>query len=238
MYGFTNSQELATDAQGGKFGKNTGALVTKFEFNPNGGLDGAAQECIDFTVEIEGREFRRRYFPVTKVFSPENGELTDPNSQEYKEEMKKAVNNLNAALSDIVSCFVDIEVIKENLSTPISSFKEFAQILERLVKSNPNWDKTPVDIFLQYQWSPRGNQDRTYLEIPSERAVKHGAWICKSLGDSYVKIEGASLKYKNAEGEEHPFKRSEWFMTSNFANLQTLTSDTNLGQSSTPTVDW
>jgi len=42
MYGYQDSGELAPGKQGGKFGLNTGAFITKFEFNSNAGKDGAA----------------------------------------------------------------------------------------------------------------------------------------------------------------------------------------------------
>ena len=47
MYGYQDSGDLAPGKQGGKFGLNTGAFVTKFEYNANSGKDGAAGDAID-----------------------------------------------------------------------------------------------------------------------------------------------------------------------------------------------
>ncbi len=222
MYGYQDSNEVAPGASGGKFGLNTGVNVTKFEYNPNAGKDGAQQDGIDLTIQIGEREYMKRFFPVSKVFAKGGGEITDTNSPEYKEELEKAVKLLNAELTSIVEAYVSPEEVKAALSAPINSFKDFAQILERLVKSVPNWEKQPVDVFLQYQWQPTGDNDRTYLQLPNN--VKQGIYIVKSKGNGYVEDRtDTHLKYYNPEnGETHPFKRGKWFVESAFANQTTL----------------
>lgn len=235
MYGYTDSNDVGPGKSGGKFGLNTGAFVTKFEYNANAGKDGAAQDAIDATVQIGEKEFRARFFPVSKVYAKRKqdgtggGELTDTNSEEYKTRMKEETELLSATLIDFVKCFVSEEDIKAALATPIASFRDYAQILERLVKSNPNWSKTPVDVFLQYQWQPQGDNDRTYLTLPAN--VKHGQFIAKSQGAGFNEERTTSLKYVNAEGSEHPFKRNEWFIGSDFAK-QTVVGGSQPQQSS------
>jgi len=231
MYGYQNSDEVTPGAQGGKFGLNIG-YVTKFEYNPNAGADGAQQDAIDLTVQVGEREYRKRFFPVTKVFAKGGGEITDTNSNEYKEEHKKAVQLLNGELSSIVEAFVSPESVQQALSVPINSFKDFAQILERLVKSTPNWEKQANDVFLQYQWQPSGENDKTYLELPKN--IKHGVYLVKSLGNGFTEDRTEThIKYVNTEsGVTHPFKRGEWFMKSAFANQTNLTenlTDANAG---------
>ena len=216
MYGYQDSGELAPGNQGGKFGLNTG-VVTKFEFNPNAGKDGAAAEAIDLTVKVDDKEFRSRYFPVTKVFAKGGGEITDTNSKEYKDGHAAEMKQFNGVISDIVEAFVSKEDLKAALATPISSFKDFASIVTRLVQTTPNWDKKPVDVFLQYQWSPQGDNTRTFLELPKN--VKHGSFVIASQGPGFEEVKTAtSLKYVNTVGDEHPFKRGEWFLNNNFAN--------------------
>lgn len=220
MYGYQDSNDLGPGKASGKFGLNTGAFVTKFEYNPNSGTDGAEGDAIDFTVQIGEREYRRRFFPVGKVYAKGGGEITDTNSEEYKEALSKEVALLNGTLSHIVTCFVSEEDIKQALSAPIASFKDYAQVLERLVKSTPNWDKTPVDVFLHYQWTIKGDNDKTYLELPKN--VKHGIFVTKSQGAGFSEVEGDSIKYANEAGTTHPFKRSGWYKDSAFANQTSL----------------
>lgn len=230
MYGYQDSGDLAPGKQGGKFGLNTGAFITKFEFNSNAGKDGAAGDAIDFTVQVGEREYRHRFFPITKVFK-EGAELTDVNSEEYKEAFTKEVGQFNAVISDIVKCFVTKEELETALSTPIPTFKDFANIVTRLVQATPNWQKKPVDVFLQYQWTPSGDNDKTYLELPKN--VKHGVFIVASQGEGFTEVKtNTTLKYVNGD-IEHPFKRGEWFLGSAFANQINLTGGTAMNSATT-----
>ena len=232
MYGYQDSGDLAPGKQGGKFGLNTGAFVTKFEFNANAGKDGAAGDAIDLTVQVGEREYRHRFFPITKVFAKEGGEITDVSSEEYKEAFKKEVDQFNAVISDVVKCFVSQEDLKAALATPIPSFKDFANIVTRLVQATPNWQKKPVDVFLQYQWSPSGDNDKTYLELPKN--VKHGSFIVPSEGVGFKEIKTpTSLKYVKEDGTEHTFKRGEWFLESAFANQVNLTGAASMNSTAT-----
>lgn len=223
MYGYQDSGDLAPGKQGGKFGLNTGAFITKFEFNPNAGKDGAAGDAIDLTVQVGEREYRHRFFPITKVFAKEGGEITDVSSDAYKEALKKELDQFNAVIADVVACFIPREDLKAALATPIPTFKDYANIVTRLVQSTPNWQKKPVDVFLQYQWAPTGDNDKTYLELPKN--VKQGSFLIASQGEGFKEEKTAtSLKYVKDDGTEHPFKRGEWFVNSAFANQTNLAS--------------
>ena len=236
MYGYQESGDLAPGKQGGKFGLNTGAFVTKFEYNANAGKDGAAADAIDFTVQIGEREYRHRFFPVTKIFK-DGAELTDTTSEEYKEAFSKEIGQFNAVISDIVKCFVAEEDLKTALSTPIQGFKDFANIVTRLVQATPNWQKKPVDVFLQYQWAPSGDNDKTYLELPKN--VKHGVFIVASQGEGFKEEKtSTSLKYVKEDGTEHSFKRGEWFLGSAFANQTVLGGTTSMTATATTGASW
>ena len=223
MYGYQESGDLTPGKQGGKFGLNTGAFITKFELNENAGKDGAAADAIDFTVQVGEREFRHRFFPISKVFAKGEGEITDTNSEEYKKAMASEVTQFNAVISDIVKVFVSEEDLKLALQVPIPTFKDFAKIVTRLVQATPNWQKKPVDVFLQYQWAPSGDNDKTYLELPKN--VKQGVFIVPSEGEGFKEERTSThLKYVKDDGTEHPFKRGEWFVNSAFANQTNLAS--------------
>jgi hypothetical protein len=220
MYGYTDSDSVTPGKQGGKFGLNKGFL-TKFEYNPNAGKDGAEQDGIDLNIQVGEREYMQRFFPVTKVFAKGGGELTDTNSDEYKEEYAKAVKLFTATLTSIVECFVASEDIRTALAAPSNNFKDYAQVLQRLVQSVPNWNKQEIDVFLQYQWTPKGENDKTFLELPKN--VKHGIYVVRNQGEGFVEDRTEThLKYVNAEGMTHPFKRTEWFVKNAFANQASL----------------
>ena len=234
MYGYQDSGELTPSKQGGKFGLNTGAFITKFESNSNAGKDGAAGDAIDLTVQVGEREYRHRFFPITKVFAKEGGEITDVSSDAYKEALKKELDQFNAVIADIVACFIPREDLKAALATPIPTFKDYANIVTRLVQSTPNWQKKPVDVFLQYQWAPTGDNDKTYLELPKN--VKQGSFLIASQGEGFKEEKTAtSLKYVKEDGTVHPFKRGEWFLESAFANQINLTGGTAMNSTTTGT---
>jgi hypothetical protein len=219
MYGYQDSNDVGPGKQGGKFGLNA-AFVTKFEYNPNAGKEGAQQDAIDFTAQVGEREYMLRFFPVARVFG-KNGEITDTNSAEYKEEKEKQVALLNATLSDIVKAFVPEESLKAALASPMSSFADYAQVLQRLVQGVPNWQKKPVDIFLEWQYTPKGDNTKSYLQLPKD--VKHGAWITASKGPGYKEEKTAThLRYVNEAGDIHPLKRGEWYVGSAFATQTVL----------------
>lgn len=222
-YGYQDSSSVGPGKASGKFGLNQGVFVTKFEYNPNGGKDGAAQDVIDLSVQVQEKEYMIRFFPVSKVYAKEGGgELTDPSTQEYKDQYAKEVALLSATLSDIVKAFVSEEDLKLALATPINSFADYAKILERLVKSVPNWQKQAVDIFLEYQWKPTGSNTRTFLTLPKN--VKQGTFICKAIPGVTFKEERTDthLKYIAEDGSLHPFKRTKWYVENAYANVTIL----------------
>lgn len=221
MYGFTDSASVAPGKEGGKFGLNQG-IVTKFEYNPLAGAGGTAGDAIDLTIKVGEKEFMKRFFPVSKVYAKKNGgELTDPSTEEYKIAHKEAMDVFNATLSDVVLCFVDKADLMAALAHPIADFKAYATLLQRLVQSSPAWiAKAPVDVFLEYQFKPSGENTRTFLTLPKD--VKHGSWIVKHQGAGFVEDRTTTHLRYNLGDIQHPFKRGEWYLGSNFANVINL----------------
>lgn len=234
-YGYTDSKKVENKA-GGKFGKNK-ALLTKFEFNPNGGKNGAAQDSIDITVQVEEKEFKTRVFPINKVFAPgRNGrELTDVNSKEYISTMEKEREKLQGYLISLVECFIAPEDVQAALMVPIGSFKTYAEILQRLIQSTPNWNKKEIEVFLQYQFVPTGENTRSFLTLPTN--LTHGAVFCPYMGDTYVEDRTEThLRYLDGENV-HPLYRGEWFMKSAYAK-QTILTETSMESATDGGDNW
>lgn len=221
MYGFQESAEVGPGKEGGKFGLNVG-IVTKFEYNPLSGAGKTAGDAIDITVQVGEKEFMKRFFPVGKVYAKKGGgELTDVTSDAYKAAYKEAMDLFNATLTDIVLVFVEKADLMAALAHPIADFKAYASLLQRLVQSSPAFiAKAPVDIFLEYQSKPSGENTRTFLQLPKD--VKHGQWICKHQGPGFVEDKSTTHVRYNLGEVAHPFKRGEWYMQSTFANVINL----------------
>lgn len=209
------------------FGLNAGVtFLKKFEWIPNGGANGAEQEALDIVFEINGKEKSYRKFPVTHGYKKgTNEQVTDPNSEEYKE----ALREFNAVMTHILHTFAEYDVIKRAFARPVNSFKEYCQIARSLVGSSGDPTKIPLDIFAQYQWQPRGNATQTYLDLPQN--MKSGKWLCKSTPGvkwKEVKVENPDERTTEAlyyidesnPNNKHIFVRNGWFMLSNYARQQ------------------
>jgi hypothetical protein len=207
------------------FGLNAGVTkLTKFEWIPNAGKDGAEQEALDIVFNINGTDKNYRMFPVVKAFGKNQEEITDPAAPE----MQDAIIDFNARVTHILHAFLDSEAIKAGLARPIANFKEFCEICMGLLPKN--YSEIVLDVFLQYQWQIGSNNDRTYLELPKK--MKYGRWLIPAVapvGGAWIKhaVENPTddvkkaLYYTDAEGNEHPFFRNGWFMSNAFANQQT-----------------
>ena len=235
MYGFSDdSVKLSTYHFGGNFGKT---FITKFEFTNMAGKKvndiPTEGEALDITLNINGTERNLRIYPVTKAYDSDNNnaEIVDPTHPVFK----TAVNEVNQICIQIMKCFVSENDLKAALQRRINSFKEFVGILMSMLPKNYN--TIALDIFIQYQFAIKGDNQMTYLEIPKK--TKYGCFICKAVPATkeWTEIKTSKeLYYVDATKQElennpslantanrHPhFSRSEWFVNSNFANQQRL----------------
>jgi len=198
-------------------------FLKKMGWISNGGKDGADQEALDIVFEIDGSEKSNRKFPVTRAYHDGN-EVTDPTHPA----MINAVKELSSILVHIVGCFVTKDQIKAALSTPIASFKDYCNVLTGLLPEN--YDKIPLDIFMQWEWKIRGENDKTWLIFPKN--MKQGRWLCPTAPVTGVWVEKRmespedkqknALHYVDSENAEniHPFVRSGWFVNSTFSTQQ------------------
>lgn len=222
MMGFgyiDDTDESLKSKAGGVFGLNTPAFLTKFELNPNAGADGAAQDAIDITVQVEDKEFRSRIYPTTKVYDKDGNELTDKTSPEYVKAYNMDWSQKNAVIVHLLKAFRTDEEVKQALSTPLNSFADFARVVTGLLPAES--EKQPLDVFLEYQWNIGDGQDRTYLQLP--RNMKGGYFLCAAVqpNGAWTKVvDDKGLRYVDAQGNEHPFSRDKNYMGGNKANQQ------------------
>lgn len=235
-YGYEDDSQ----GQGGGliFGLNAGnCFMTKFEFNPNGGKEGAAQEALDIMFNVDGRDISFRQFPVTKAFDGDNGEVDDARHPA----MVQARKDFNAMMTHILSTFVSKDNIKQAFTQPISSFEQFCNVAANLLPRN--YASIKLDVFAQWQWNITGDNEKTYLRLPNK--MKHGKWLCQHVppaGGEWKedKLNGG-LHYVDEQGNKHPFARTKWFMESNFAHQQseeTIDDALSGGGDSAGTTSW
>ena len=224
MFGFQDDTSEELKGSGGgqypKFGLNTGVFLTKIEYKPNGGRDGAPAEVVDYEFTVPGGKFpfNGRIWKEPMLFG-KNGPIQDKTSEEYKKKFDEAWAQSRGIMTHIMKAFVTGDQLKERLSsTKIVDFKTWAEAQISLLPAN--YAKIELDLFLHYQWNIKGDNDKTYLELPKN--MKNGYWVTPSLKQDWkeVKDEIKGLSYVGAGGEEHPFKRNPYYMESNNAVQQ------------------
>lgn len=219
MYGYQNDEPV--QGSGVNFGLNSEIRMVKFEYNPNCGKDGTPLEGLDIVFNNGARDINYRQFPVTKAFDG-GKEITDPKHPKFQEEL----NRFNSIITHIMLCFIPRENYSAALSKPIESFKDFCKVLMQLLPDN--YSEIELDAFFQYQWQIKGENDKTYLELPKK--TNYGKFLCKHLepvGEwKAIKADNPSdsnknaLYYKDDAGNIHPFVRNGWFMNQPFAKQQ------------------
>jgi len=246
--GFVDDKDESLQSKGGsslKFGLNNATLV-KFEFNPNGGKNSAVQDRLDIVFNVQGTEVNCHKFPINGTYAKNpatgNQELVKVEDIQNNggtthwayNSLMEDLTQFNAVITHIMTKFVPLDSWKNVYSqTPIQSFQDLCNRASTLLKSVPNWNTQPLHLMAQYQYSIKGTNTMTYLEIPSN--MKQGRWLENatvmqgtfktSLNEDLMNNENANdsdiaLKYINENGVEHSFTRTKWFMASPYANQQ------------------
>ena len=242
VFGAVNDQDESLQSSGGNihFGLNESATVKSIVFNPNGTNNTSTPCCAcDITFDVGGAEMRRRVFDVQRVFGS-NGNVLQPNDPDYANRYASAMTQNMAVITHVIKALgvTDDQIKNLFAAGPATGFADWIQKMITLLPAN--YQTTPVDVFLEYQWSISADQTRTFLEVPKN--MKGGTFVVPHVvpqGSAWKeervwmknnqRITG--LHYVDASGNEHPFKRSQSYMESNKANRQDETQTVNAGQS-------
>lgn len=224
-YGYVDDTDVSLKTKsGGKFGLNAGtASLVKFEYNPNSGKDKSAGDALDIAMQVGEKEFTLKIYPVTKVYDSKSVEITDVNSKEYIDGYNAKVKQDNAVMVHVLK---SVGVTDEQIKSAVQNVTNFVEFITALVGLLPNdFNKKPIDLFLEYQWSISDSQDRTYLQLPKN--MKGGYFACLALSGTWTeqKIDG-KLTYTNETGQIHPFERDKNFMEGPKANQKIEGQDT------------
>lgn len=210
----SDTDDSLQSKSGGKFGLNTNARITKLEYNDKAGKDNSAGDAVDVTIKVGEREFMSRLFDVTKVFDAKGRELS-PNDPEFNKGYNTEIKQRMAVIVHHVKATgVSQEQIDEALKTPAANFAQWAKIVTGLVPND--FSSKQVDVFLEYQWQPTGDNDKTFLQLPKN--MKGGYFVCPAVPHTgewkEVKGDDGSLSYQDDNGNKHPFERSANYMDS------------------------
>lgn len=205
------SDDLRSKA-GGEFGLNQGAFLTKFELNTSAGANNSEGDAIDINIQVLEKQYMSRIYPVTKVFDKDRNVIEDKTSDAYKKGYNEVWKQSSAVITHILKCFVTEETLKKALSVPITSFRQYAEIVTSLLPDD--FSNKPLDLFLEFQYSIKEGEDRTYLQVPKN--MKGGYFVVpQQAGKWKADRQDGALKYREAtNGTVHPFERDKKFMES------------------------
>lgn len=217
--GFISDEDESLKAKSvTNFGLNTGAVITKFEHNPNAGKDGSPTDALDIEITLGTKRFMTRFFEINKVFSKGKNsvEITDTTSEEYIAGYNEAAKAQKGIITHYLKVFyTEAEIGKAFANASLKSFADYYKFVAEAVQLGMKRKGPEVDIFLQYQWQIKSGQDITYLELPKN--MKDGSFICKPIAceGKWNEVRNADgLSYVDDKGNLHRFKRDASFLTS------------------------
>lgn len=220
--GFQSDEDESLKSKfGGVFGLNAGAIITKFELNPNAGKDGAESNALDISIKIGDKEFRSRFYEPTKVYDKDSNEITDKTNPAFIKGMNEQIKQLKGVITHYLKTFKTEEEVKALYAgATINSFADLVNFSASVIAPFIVEEK-PVDVFLQYQWNIGTDQKMTFLEMPKN--LKDGAFITASIeptGEWKEIRDKDGLRYQDNAGNLHRFNRDKNYLESNKAIQQ------------------
>lgn len=182
---------------------------------------GAAANAVDIHVTIADRDYRMRLFEATgALFGKKNAKI-NPGEEGYDdlyfEDMGQKIAVIKHALKAVG--VPDDVVVKVSKTLDPTKIVEGIKALVDLVPAE--FQKRPVDVFLEYQWEIADEQDRTYPTLPKN--MKGGRFLAPAttpVGSWKEVRNDKGLSYVDDAGNVHIFDRSADFMDSNKGTVQ------------------
>lgn len=221
VFGTVNDgdESLKGKSGGGKFGLNTGN-ITKIEFLDTAGKDNGPGNAVDIFVQIGEREYRRRIYETTGSLYGKKNVLIEPDQEGYADLYKEdTMQKMAVIVHAIKAVGVTQAQIDNAFANPATSFTDWARKITALLPAE--FQKRPVDFFLEYQWEIADGQDKTYTELPKN--MKGGRFLdvaVNPVGKWTEVRDDKGLHYKDDAGNVHPFDRNTTFMESHKAIQQ------------------
>jgi len=205
MFGY---EEDKTKSNTLKFGLNTDIEIKELSFNDE-------KKYLKLVIRHLNSEVQQRKYPIVSTYV--NGQkITDP---QHPEMVKKA-KEFSAWFIHLLNSMQDKAVVKNVMDKQFTDFADFIKTGLTLIPEDLS--ERRFDVFLHYQWNRKPGFKIKFLTIPSN--MNQGAWIIPATHKNWVSeiTPKGMLRYKDEDGNIHPFTRSSWFMNSNFAKQDIL----------------
>ena len=209
----------------GVFGLNTNGYLTNLSFEEGVGKNDNPYKSVAITYQIADKEYKNSFFlnDTIKVGNGDDRKDLNPGDEGYEEAF---YNQYVQTIAVIKHSLGAVGVTEDTINRAMAGF-DGTQLLEgvkTLISLLPaNHKAIPLDIFLEYQWVLKEDQDMTYLGAPKN--MKGSEFLCPSVlpvGGKWTEVIDAegNLTYVDGGGNKHLFTRSKGFMDSHKAIQQ------------------
>jgi len=190
-----NDKSLAGGNGGkwGNFGLNQNAKLVKVAYNN----EQEAWQSVDLTVLVGEKKFMHRAFVPSRVYK--NNVQLHEGDECYEEALNKEFTQLMGYTVHVVKATgVTQEAIEKVVAkAKATDFEGWVEAVLSLVDVSED-APADVDVFLQYQWTIKEGQDKTYLELP--RNMKVGYWIVPATNGTFKEVKEGGLSYVTSDG--------------------------------------
>lgn len=224
----SDTDESLKTKSGGQFGLNPGAFLTGFEWKEDTSSDGEVKGRGEIVFTIGDKEYKIGVFPINKIFAKDGSELTDVDTEEYQTKFAAEASQQSGLLTHVLKAVgVSEEAIKGAF---LKTDGELKDLIIALAETLPvGYNKKPVDLFLEYQWSFGKKEDGSLLDVTYPvvpKNMKGGYFVTAAQPGTWTeKRTPEGLFYVNEKNEKHPIWKTKSFMDSNKGKQQKL-SDT------------
>lgn len=208
----------------GKFGLNKG-FITNLSYVEDKSKSGEAYKAIKLSVKIDEGEYNHLIFLSQEIYENDKpfgtAQLLSPGMEGYEEAFyAHYIQHIAVIKHALHALGVTDETIDKAMEG--AGMDNFLDSIKKLVSLAPaDYDKKPVDIFLEYEWAIREGKDKTYPVLPKN--MKGGQFLIASVEGNWTPVEDANgLHYTDEAGNRHPFTRNSNFMKGNKGVQQVL----------------
>lgn len=213
-------------------GLNQGITATSVEYRAK---NQQGQDAPSISIELADSEGGKLFYNIygnIQVYDSNNQVRTDVNTDSYKKKYAEEFAQVKAVLTHFATKAIGPEAYESKYKEFLAAgkIKNVADLMQFAASAITKLVENQVvlDVFLQYQWNIKGDNTKTFLELPKN--LKSGPFLAAStLGTTWTEIKDKDgLRYVDANGAEHVFKRRTSWLDQPSAKQQTKSSGSDL----------
>ena len=209
----TDKSLVVSGGNYGSFGLNTGKF-TKLEA---GEVGNNGVFAFSFNVKKGDSEYYGSIYEPKRVYR--SGKQLMETDEGYAQALEADMRQAMGAIVHVLKAAGLTELQLENAIKQKNpqNFREWVTTVTSIVPGN--FMEKEVDFFLQYSWTIKTGQEKSYLELPNN--LMSGAFLVPHVAGNWTENTENGLSYTDGNNV-HPFTRTKKFMEGNNAKQQTI----------------